>query len=78
MNDHIEGIRDARHILNNLRRDQEEVEKPHERRHEHTLNTPWLGPRAFGCVIRRAHYPSKVRASTNISKYDRSSNQAYG
>jgi hypothetical protein len=46
------------------------VEQPHER----SPSPPGFGPRTFGCAIRKAQYPAKVRALTNISKYDGSSN----
>jgi hypothetical protein len=58
MKDHLGGIRDTRYIIDNWRREQEEVEQPREKKR----------------AIRKAQYPAKVRAPTNISKYDGSSN----
>lgn len=54
----------------NRRQEQEEVEQPRERRHERSPSPPRSGPHTFGRVIRKAQFPVKVRAPTNISKYD--------
>jgi hypothetical protein len=74
LKDHLGDIYDDRHIINNQRREQEEVEQPRERRREHSPSLPRPGPHAFGRAIRKAQFPTKVRAPANISKYDRSSN----
>lgn len=42
---------------------------------ERSRSPPRSGPHTFECAIHRAQYPAKVRALTNTSKYDGSSNQ---
>jgi hypothetical protein len=70
MKDRLRGIHDAQYIIDNRRREQEEVEQPHEKRCDQSPNPPGLGLRGFGRAMRKAQYPVKVRAPTNIFKYD--------
>jgi hypothetical protein len=53
MKDHLGGIHDTWHILENRRRE-EEVEKPHERRRERSPSPPGSGLHAFGRAIHMA------------------------
>jgi hypothetical protein len=59
MKDGLGDIRDARHILDNQRREQQKVEQPRERRHECSPRPPRPGPRAFRREIRKAQSPPK-------------------
>jgi hypothetical protein len=54
MKDRLEDIRDAQHILDKRRREQEEVEQSCERRRERSPSPPGSGPRAFGHEIMKA------------------------
>jgi hypothetical protein len=74
LKDHLGGIRNTRHIIDNQCQEQEEVEQSHERRHKRIPSPLRPRPRAFECAIRKALFPVKVRTPTNISKYDGSSN----
>lgn len=48
MKDHLRGIHDAQYIIDNWRREQEEVEQPREKRCDQSPNPPGLGLRGFG------------------------------
>lgn len=76
LKNHLGDIFDTHHILNNRWREQEEMDQScaPERRHEQSPCPNRLGPHAFGRAIRKVHFPTKVHAPANITKYDGTTN----